>query len=268
MKKNVLKKIFMTVAVILSLGFVACSDDDDPIQITVKLNQNPIEYDSDGVWANVDENVSLSTLQYLVFSHQGEMTPWGLSWFGFSPARCSDTTGELLDNQFNVPTGGGMDGVGTPYLICSWNTQENESTDLDTRSCRIYYSEVEGGEKRAFTPKNVYVCNTSYVYHRLTQGDTWSRKFEQGDTFVLTAHGVKADGSETSADFYLADCRNENPDEWIIVNKWSLFDLSSLGEVTDIYFTMVSTDNGNWGMNTPAFFALDWLTIVAPLPEE
>ena len=38
-------------------------------------------------------------------------------------------------------------------------------------------------------------------------------------------------------------------------------DLSSLGEVSSIEFVLTSSDNGEWGMNTPTYFCLDGLSI-------
>ena len=34
-------------------------------------------------------------------------------------------------------------------------------------------------------------------------------------------------------------------------------DLSDLAEIDAIIFTMSSSDTGDWGMNTPAYFAMD-----------
>lgn len=266
MKNRLILTLF--VLSLFSVTFYSCSEDDDPIEITVKLNQTSFEYDEEGVWKDVATNTQVSTSQNLIFAHQGEMTPWGLSWYGFTPARTAATAGEILDYQFNVPAAGGMDGEGTPYFVASWNTQENETTALEDRTCRVYYSSAIEGVKELFNPQYVYVCNTSYTYYRLTVGDQWSRKFVEGDYFVLTAHGVHSDGTESTTDFYLADCRSADSNEWVIVNEWTKFDLTPLGEVSDVYFSLSSSDNGQWGMNTPAFFGIDWLSIVAPLPQE
>jgi hypothetical protein len=41
------------------------------------------------------------------------------------------------------------------------------------------------------------------------------------------------------------------------VNTWEWLDLKSLGVVAALNFSMESTDMGDWGINTPAYFCLD-----------
>ena len=69
---------------------------------------------------------------------------------------------------------------------------------------------------------------------------------------------MRADGTETTADFYLADFRETGSKG--IVSDWQYFDLTGLGDVLLIYFTMDSSDGSTWGMNTPAYFAIDKFT--------
>ena len=56
-------------------------------------------------------------------------------------------------------------------------------------------------------------------------------------------------------EYYLADLRDEATA--YIINDWRYVDLSVLGEVTKIGFALSSTDGGDWGMNTPAYFCFD-----------
>ena len=41
------------------------------------------------------------------------------------------------------------------------------------------------------------------------------------------------------------------------ISDWTKFDLSPLGKVAFITVDMDGTDKGNWGLNTPAYFAYD-----------
>ncbi|MFM7243570.1 MAG: DUF4465 domain-containing protein, partial [Planctomycetaceae bacterium] len=47
---------------------------------------------------------------------------------------------------------------------------------------------------------------------------------------------------------------------------WDWFDLSSLGTVDRIEFSFDGSDKGIFGLNTPAYFAMDDLTVAA-VPE-
>ena len=49
------------------------------------------------------------------------------------------------------------------------------------------------------------------------------------------------------------------------INQWTYVDLSQFGEIDAIMFSLSSSDNGTWGMNTPAYFAMD--NFGAAMPE-
>jgi len=51
-----------------------------------------------------------------------------------------------------------------------------------------------------------------------------------------------------------------------ILNTWQSVDLSSLSAAKTLTFSLTSSDNGAYGMNTPAYFAMDNLTLSA-VPE-
>ena len=59
----------------------------------------------------------------------------------------------------------------------------------------------------------------------------------------------------------LADNRSENADDWKLNDTWEWVDLSELGQIASIYFTMESSDTGDYGINTPTYFCLDKLTV-------
>ena len=42
-----------------------------------------------------------------------------------------------------------------------------------------------------------------------------------------------------------------------LATEWEWVELTSLGAVTTLKFELSSSDNGDWGMNTPAYFCLD-----------
>ena len=112
-----------------------------------------------------------------------------------------------------------------------------------------------------------YVTNSAYAYTSMQYGDSYARKFIYGDWFKLTITGVDAAGESTgSVDFYLADLRND--DFAYIINTWRWVDLTSLGQVKRLEFALSSSDTGQWGMNTPAYFCLDNLGGTKPASED
>jgi len=107
--------------------------------------------------------------------------------------------------------------------------------------------------------KGMYVTNSTYAYLAMKKGFNGAKKFVTGDWFKLTATGLDEKGSTTgTAEIYLADYRDGKS---IMINKWTWFNLSALGTAATVQFSMTSTDNGQWGMNTPAYFCMDGITI-------
>lgn len=250
-----MKKHLIYLLMAMPLAFTSCSDDDDPVDVNLSPNQSQLTYDSEGVWEGVSTNNTFS-IQNMVFSHEGETGPWGLVWNGFTPARVSTTEvqSDWLAHQFQIMTGGGMSGQGTPYIIGFWNTQENETTPAEARSCRIVYQDSPNATPRAFRPLSVYVQNTAYTYYTMVNGNAFTKPFGTEDYLRLLAHGVHEDGTEATTQIYMAS-------EGKYLNDWTLFDLSALGEVKELYFTMEGSDTGQWGLNTPSYFALDNLSV-------
>lgn len=111
--------------------------------------------------------------------------------------------------------------------------------------------------------EGIYVNNSTYAYLSMRDGDAVAKKFggvsgNDPDFFLLTIRKFEngALGNE-QVDFYLADYRFPNSADDYILNEWTYIDLSSLGNADSIEFTLSSSDVGQFGMNTPAYFCLD-----------
>ena len=98
----------------------------------------------------------------------------------------------------------------------------------------------------------------------MLNGDSFAKKFGGGDGndadwFLLTIRGFDTLNQDIgTVDFYLADYRFADNSQDYIVNNWELVDLSLLGtNLASLQFEYSSSDVGDWGMNTPAYFAMD-----------
>ena len=60
-----------------------------------------------------------------------------------------------------------------------------------------------------------------------------------------------------SLEIFLADFRFQEDSLDYILDRWTEFDLSSLGPVDSLQISLSSSDNGGFGMNTPAYFCID-----------
>ncbi len=113
------------------------------------------------------------------------------------------------------------------------------------------------------TVSGFWVCNNTYAMHSVTNGDSFAKVFGQGDYFKLTMTGYDANGEVTgTVDQMLVDCTVA--DNWTYVNDWRWVDLTSLGNVKSIKFSMSSSDTGNFGINTPLYFCMDDFGGIAP----
>lgn len=245
-----MKKILLALAVCFC-GAVSAED----IVLDLSNPGAPIEYDENGLWTDVFNNDANVYSQEFLFSHG---TPYPEYSNGFFASKVTSISASASsDDQWGCMAKGGVAGEGTPFLGAFWDSY-NETAE--SRSCEVYTSSP-------YYAVGFYVCNNPYAYYAIKEGNPYSTKFEQGSWFKLIVHGVDENAVETgTVEYYLADYRSENAEEWTLNNSWEWVDLSSLGEIASIYFTMESSDSGQWGMNTPAYFCLDKLTVSTDEP--
>lgn len=171
---------------------------------------------------------------------------WGEYWEGFAYSNITDTITAGMDGQYNAITGGGQ-GDSENYAIEFVGWIEPPTVTLNS----------------AGVVDSLYVTNNNYAYYSMLEGDAFAKKFggESGDDedwFLLTITGKDAVGDITSTvDFYLADFRFADNSMDYIVDSWEYVDLTSLGVLKSLEFTLASSDVGELGMNTPAYFAMD-----------
>ena len=169
------------------------------------------------------------------------------------------------------------DSYGTPYYYAfaaanyTGNTYDNDYNGLKnvvgsghdgSKNYGAYFYNFYGqnvvtvlSEEGAVVP-GFYITNSAYTYSSMAKGDAYAKKFDEGDWFLLTITGYDAAGEKTGTkEFYLADLRDA--EKAYIINDWRYVDLSGLGKVQKLSFALSSSDNGEWGMNTPAYFCFD-----------
>ena len=210
------------------------------------------------------------------FSHSA--TDWGggsFSWSGFvcskqqpdlnEPEGLYNSDGSvntsvvsdweyLAKNFYAAVPGTGIKGDNSPYIFGYWDSYNAASNII---------SFTDGMSHKV---KGVYVTNSAINYISMKYGDAYGKKFggKEGtdpDFLKLTATGKNGNVETGSVDFYLADYRSDYSCDDYIVTDWSWMDLSSLGEVSSIEFSLSSSDNGDYGINTPTYFCLDGLSV-------
>lgn len=104
----------------------------------------------------------------------------------------------------------------------------------------------------AGTVPGMYVCNNVYALNSMKNGDAYAGDpFGKDDWFKLTIGGsLNGAAVNGTVDFYLAQGTD-------IVTNWTFVDLSALGKVDELNFTLTGSRTGDWGLNTPAYFCID-----------
>lgn len=105
-----------------------------------------------------------------------------------------------------------------------------------------------------------HIANTTYAYNSMKLGDGFAKKFggssgNDSDYFYCRIKTYHFGALQDSQDIYLADFRDSNNSKDYILSEWKQVNVPVLTD--SISFSLFSSDNSSWGMNTPAFFAID-----------
>ena len=115
------------------------------------------------------------------------------------------------------------------------------------------------GLVRLPAPVRFYITNTTYAALDMKEGSSFSKKFggESGndsDYFRLLVKSVSSSNQILNTDtIYLADFRFEDNTQDYILKDWEMAEIVSCDRVD---FELQSSDIGQFGMNTPAYFCL------------
>ena len=177
-------------------------------------------------------------------------TAWH-SWDGFAYSTKTDTTTAGYGNQYSCIAGKGANNSATYGVSFEGYSIKPTMVGSATNGFKNF--------------KGIYINNSTYAYLSMKNGDAIAKKF--GDTtggadgkdwFKLTIKSYDFFGNYvTSIDFYLADYRFLNNSNDYIIKDWTYLDLTPLGYGATLKFELSSSDNGTWGMNTPAYFCVD-----------
>jgi hypothetical protein len=214
------------------------------------VNLSPESYNNgeSGAGGFIEEGV--------VFGNTYTIGSWGDYWSGFAVSNTTDVSTAGYLNQYSAFPGEGANSSSN-YGVCYSNGLiqfAGQGVDL----------------------VSLQLTNTTYAGLAMLDGDTYSKQFGSvndangtpdgtngEDFFKVWIYAHAEDNSIIdSVDFYLADYRFADSDSDYIVNTWETVDLSFIDEtVYALSFGFQSSDNGAWGMNTPAYFAIDNLII-------
>jgi hypothetical protein len=172
---------------------------------------------------------------------------FGCCWDGWSVSNHGDTATPGFGNQYSSITGGGFGGGG------QFGVAFTDSANITLAS--------------ATSITGTYLTNTTYSALSMLNGDSFAKQFggasgTDEDWFSVTIEGRLSGAATSSVEFLLADYRFANSIDDYIIDEWTWVDLSSLGLVDELSFSFASSDVGNFGVNTPSYVAVDFITSI------
>lgn len=168
-------------------------------------------------------------------------------WTGWAISATTDVTTPGFMNQYSAIVGEGANGS-SAYAV-SFASPESYVV-LDSHEDMGSFVDIS----------SVYITNSTYAYLSMRDGDDFAKKFggETGndpDFFLLTIKTYSNNELQDSIPFYLADFRFEDNSQDYILDEWVEIDFPSIAD--SVTFSLSSSDNGMFGMNTPAYFCAD-----------
>lgn len=242
-----MKKIFLSFAVLaMSMAmFTSCSDDDN--------NENVKILGFEGnQWSALIPDGQAYGVATLIYGEDALNYSWTdaqsqlqggltLAWggtYGFAEGGTvvSNYIDENIaehatpDYQLSVPVSNGSANFAVVYCDAS----------------------VSFADGKARTIKSMDVSPTTYQLGVTKNGDTSGAKplTEEGDFLTVFITGYNGEDETGTVTFDLAK-------DGDILTTWKKIDLSKLGDVTSISFTMDGSDKSSWGVKQPKYFAFD-----------
>lgn len=201
-----------------------------------------VQLSGSGIWQPIEGNNVMSSGGWRFTNYYSSYF-----WGGFTASNHTDLSQIGMDAQYTAVPGCGYDGS-TQYAVAyTYGAQ----------------TDVYAADGQMHTVTGCYVTNNLWAYQDMLQGGYGATPFggatgNDPDWFKLTATGKNASGQTIGTlDFYLADYRFTNNEDDYILDTWEWFDLSPLGNVATISFSLSSSKNDYGGMVTPAYFCMD-----------
>ncbi len=225
----------VALATAVAFTFTACSDDDgnNIEQPSYDANFDDVVLGGDSV-LSITSGSSFTSHGYTFhYTYNAQYQ----SWSGFTVSGKKDTSFKDYTTDKNSCVGHGFNGNFAVYYP-TWGTP----------------STIDMPGNTPITVRGFYGAVNTYVQNSILNGDGYSKKFTQGSWLRLDCIGIKADGTQDTVSYYLAEYLGKQLN---YVRDWTWFDLTPLGDVKQVYFAFDGSDKGAYGLNTPTYLLLD-----------
>ncbi len=229
-----MKKSFFFVAA-LALTFAACNQNEPELDKSVATFEN-IELAEESV-LHLSRTGEIESGNYRFQQEVADYGAAGVYYFGSIVSNKKGKTYDFYADSDKSASGGAHSGKNFVVWTYSYS-------DFD----RIFLKEA------AVVP-GFYINNTAWVVNAILNGDGMSedggKPFGANDYFTLTINAYlngQAVNNEVKVDLAKGTS---------YIKDWTYVNLSSLGEVDVLTFTLSSSKQNTLGMTTPAYFCID-----------
>lgn len=236
-----MKKVFFILAVMSLLLLSSCEKTKTSTDL---VDFEDLTVNAEGIWIGSDDSGEFTDGNLTFPTNYSNDPSYGESWNGFAYTNHTDVTTAGFLNQYSAIAGSGAE------------LSEQYGVFYSFLSDTIVFAEPE-------KISNISVCNSSYAYLSMRDGDNFAKKFggdsgNDEDWYKLTLTGLSETGEMAGTlDIYLADYRFANNDNDYISNVWNDIDLSALGFISKLVLIVGSSDVGQYGINTPTYVCID-----------
>lgn len=235
----------LLLAAFAAFALAACSDDDEPSiktqtvtfdeslwqpYIDTQQNNGPLLY-GDGSYAWTDPTTTLSSE---LTNDYGDGMFWG-GGIAISNYVDADLAHADADHQLAVPA-----------------TNNSAAFAVVNTHASFYFK-----DNRPRTIYAIMVSPTTYLLGVMKNGNAFAKALTAPtDYFKVVAKGYNGTTPTGSVDIPFAANGK-------LLDGWAVGSLQTLGRVTRVEFTFDGSDKGDYGLNTPTYFAFDNVVVEA-----
>ncbi|HQB21534.1 MAG TPA: DUF4465 domain-containing protein [Bacteroidales bacterium] len=227
----------------------------ETVNIVVSTYLNLVDFESLELEPNShyagEDNAGGFEADYLKFynSYAGGM------WYGFAYTNETDTTTPGYENQYSSASGSGV------------NASENYVVGFMASDWENNYEPIPSVLK--LTKENpediipgMYVNLNTYASLYMADNDFYKTENHWYKLKIVALSTTSYFTNE--AEFFLADYRSDNEEMQFKIDDWTYIDLTWAGVADSLLFYVESSDEGDYGINTPAYFCIDNFADICP----
>ena len=238
-----MKKQLLIVGLVLATGLFSCKKDEikipaTPLKTTYTIDFEDLTIPAKGYLDSIQGGLAI---QGFTFENTYLFDDYYKYWYfskGFALSNLVDVYSSGFNNLYATYAGSGA--LNSKNYLLATN---NAGVKLPSTSQLL----------------SIAITNSTYAALSMKNGDGFAKKFtgKDKDFFKVWIKGYSIGKVKDSMEVYLADFQYTDSSLNFIQKEWKIVDLSKFIGVDSLNFQLESTDNGQWGINTPGYFAID-----------